>query len=72
MNRRLQSNKQEIWEEITNRLETQQQQQVQQDYSNVPQQYSSILMKRLISPNLQFQSTPMGGRFRFCYLCSRY
>lgn len=51
MNRRLQSNKQEIWEEITNRLETQQQQQqqqVQQDYSNVPQQYSSILMKRLI------------------------
>ncbi|QHS74224.1 Mps3p [Saccharomyces paradoxus] len=51
MNRRLQSNKQEIWEEITNRLESEQQQQqkqVHQDYSNAPQQYSSILMKRLI------------------------
>ena len=47
MNRRLQSNKQEIWKEITNRLESQQQQ-VQSDYSNAPQQYSSILMKRLI------------------------
>lgn len=47
MNRRLQSNKQEIWQEIINKLESQQQQ-VQQHSSDSPQQYSSILMKRLI------------------------
>ncbi|CAI4043771.1 hypothetical protein SKDZ_10G1910 [Saccharomyces kudriavzevii ZP591] len=49
MNTRLQSNKQEIWQEIANKLESQQQQHVQQDYSKAPQQYSSILMKRLIN-----------------------
>ncbi|EJS43124.1 mps3p [Saccharomyces arboricola H-6] len=54
INRRLQSNKQEIWQEIAVKLESQQQQQqqqqqhIQKDYSKAPQQYSSILMKRLI------------------------
>ncbi|KOG98581.1 Mps3p [Saccharomyces eubayanus] len=46
MNRRLQSNKQEIWQEIIHKLESQQQQ--VQHRSDSPQQYSSILMKRLI------------------------